>query len=155
MCFLLAHVLSSLSTDSPGPLQLLRHCSRPLVTCGSLLPHPLLLLPSRWGGPGCRGRRGRWWCQRWPWIQWQKGAGHLLCHMGISHSRHLVLVMPLNDSNFQMSVITIFWADVLNSKYSRDYYEVEKIYYEIYLKTKKCIIISQSLVWPHIESDQE
>lgn len=116
MCFLLAHVLSSLSTDSPGPLQLLRHCSRPLVTCGSLLPHPLLLLPSWWGRPGCRGRGGRRWCQRWPWIQWQKGAGHLLCHMGIGCSSHIVLVMPVN---FQMPVITLCRADIFNSKDNR------------------------------------
>lgn len=103
----MSNLLFSVSLDTLGPLQLLRHCPRPLAACRSFLPHPLLLLPSWWGGQRCRGRRGGWRCQLWPWIRQQKGAGHLLCHMGIGCSRDVVLVIPVNDNHFHMFYIII------------------------------------------------
>lgn len=83
---------SSSFSDFDGFVQFIRHRSRDLPLGGSLLPHILLLLSPWWPERGIRGRGGGWGWQHRSRLQREKGAGHLLCHVGGGGSCHAVLV---------------------------------------------------------------
>lgn len=81
-----------LFSDFAGFVQFISHRSCYLPIGGSLLPHTLLLLSPWWPEWRIRRRGGGWGWQHGSRLQWEEGAGNLLCHVGGGGGCHALLV---------------------------------------------------------------
>lgn len=105
---ILSHPLPYFS-DSAGSVQFISHRSRYLPPGGSLLPHTLLLLSPWWPERGIRGGGGGRRCQHRSRLQWEEGAGHLLCHVGGGGGCHAVLVRRRIQTSLSATELLFLW----------------------------------------------